>query len=146
MTHQTYLVRWTCVFMSVVVALWTPTAAAQSEAGAAPPGALRSIKDAPAPSPAGPATTPATGPSAAPEASAPLKPEEVEQVVAGIALYPDSLLAQVLMASTYPLEVVQADRWAKANKSLKDKALADALNKQTWDASVKSRVNFPQVL
>ena len=145
MTHQTYLVRWTCVFMSVVVALWTPTAAAQSEAGAAPPGTLRSIKDAPPP-PAGPATTPATGPSATPEASVPLKPEEVEQVVAGIALYPDSLLAQVLMASTYPLEVVQAERWAKANKSLKDKALADALNKQTWDASVKSLVNFPQVL
>src|SRR5436853_551507 len=75
-----------------------------------------------------------------------LKPEEIEQVVAGIALYPDSLIAQILMASTYPLEVVQAERWAKANASLKDTALADALNKQTWDASVKSLVNFPQVL
>jgi hypothetical protein len=50
------------------------------------------------------------------------------------------------MASTYPLEVVQADRWVKANPSLKDQALADALNKQAWDASVKSLVNFPQVL
>jgi hypothetical protein len=79
-------------------------------------------------------------------AEQPLKPEEIEQVVAGIALYPDSLIAQILMASTYPLEVVQAERWAKANASLKDNALADALNKQTWDASVKSLVNFPQVL
>lgn len=89
--------------------------------------------------PAAPATT-------QPDEAPPLKPEEIEQVVASIALYPDSLLAQVLMASTYPLEVVQADRWAKANKTLKDKALADALNKQSWDASVKSLVNFPQVL
>src|SRR3954452_20854104 len=83
--------------------------------------------------------------TAAPEPQ-PLKPEEIEQVVAGIALYPDSLIAQILMASTYPLEVVQAERWAKANTSLKDNALAEALNKQPWDASVKSLVNFPQVL
>jgi hypothetical protein len=76
----------------------------------------------------------------------PIPPEELEQVAAPVALYPDSLLAQVLMASTYPLEIVQADRWVKANPSLKGDALADALNKQTWDASVKSLVNFPQVL
>src|SRR3954454_4071668 len=50
------------------------------------------------------------------------------------------------MASTYPLKVVQADRWVKQNPSLKDKPLADALNKQTWDPAVKSLVNFPQVL
>ncbi|MCU0561122.1 MAG: DUF3300 domain-containing protein [Desulfobacterales bacterium] len=74
------------------------------------------------------------------------KPEELEQVLAPIALYPDSLLAQVLMASTYPLEIVQADRWAKQNKELKGEALTGALEKQNWDPSVKSLVNFPQVL
>lgn len=72
--------------------------------------------------------------------------EELEQIVAPIALYPDSLLSQVLMASTYPLEVVQAERWTQQNKSLKDDALATELEKQTWDPSVKSLVNFPQVL
>ena len=74
------------------------------------------------------------------------KPEELEQLLAPIALYPDSLLAQILMASTYPLEVVQADRWAKQNKDLKGDALTAALEKQPWDPSVKSLVNFPQVL
>lgn len=71
---------------------------------------------------------------------------QLEQLVAPIALYPDSLLAQVLMAATYPLEVVQAARWAKSNPDLKDKALDDALQKESWDASVKSLVAFPQVL
>jgi uncharacterized membrane protein YgcG len=66
--------------------------------------------------------------------------------VAPIALYPDPLLAQVLMASTYPLEIVEAARWQKDNASLKDKALEDALQQQTWDASVKSLTAFPPVL
>ena len=74
------------------------------------------------------------------------KPEEIEQLVAPIALYPDSLVSQILMASTYPLEIVQADRWAKANKTLKGEALTKALEAQNWDPSVKSLVNFPQVL
>jgi hypothetical protein len=74
------------------------------------------------------------------------KPEELEQILAPIALYPDSLLAQIFMASTYPLEVVQADRWAKQNKDLKGDALVAALEKQPWDPSVKSLINFPQVL
>lgn len=74
------------------------------------------------------------------------KAEELEQVLAPVALYPDSLLTQVLMASTYPLEVVQADRWAKQNKNTKGDALAKALEAQPWDPSVKSLVNFPQVL
>ncbi|MGH7410214.1 MAG: DUF3300 domain-containing protein [Candidatus Methylomirabilis sp.] len=72
--------------------------------------------------------------------------EELEQVLAPIALYPDSLLVQILMASTYPLEVVQADRWTKENKDLKGDALTASLEKQQWDPSVKSLVNFPQVL
>ena len=72
--------------------------------------------------------------------------EELDQILAPIALYPDSVLTQVLMASTYPLEVVEAARWAKKNKDLKDKALTAALEKEDWDPSVKSLVNFPQVL
>ena len=74
------------------------------------------------------------------------KPEELEQMLAPIALYPDSLLSQMLMASTYPLEVVQADRWVKQNKDVKGDALTQALEAQSWDASVKSLVNFPPVL
>ena len=74
------------------------------------------------------------------------KQEELDQMLAPIALYPDPLLAQVLMASTYPLEVVQASRWAKQNKDLKGDALTAALERQEWDPSVKSLVNFPQVL
>jgi hypothetical protein len=76
----------------------------------------------------------------------PFKQEELDQLVAPIALYPDSLLTQILMASTYPLEVVQADRWAKQNKDVKGDALAKGLEAQPWDPSVKSLVNFPQVL
>jgi Protein of unknown function (DUF3300) len=74
------------------------------------------------------------------------KPEEIEQLVAPIAHYSDSLVSQILMAATYPLEVVQADRWVKANKSLQGEALTAALESQPWDQSVKSLVNFPQVL
>ena len=70
------------------------------------------------------------------------KQEELDQMLAPIALYPDDLLTQILMASTYPLEVVQAERWAKQNKSLKGDALKAALDKQTWDASVKALVPF----
>jgi hypothetical protein len=76
----------------------------------------------------------------------PLKPEELDQIVAPIALYPDDVLAQVFMASTYPVEIVQAYRWMEQNKSLKGDALAKALEAQTWDASVKSLINVPDVL
>jgi hypothetical protein len=72
--------------------------------------------------------------------------QELDQLVAPVALYPDALLAQVLMASTYPLEIVTADRWVKANPTLKDKALEDALQDQPWDPAVKSLTVFPQVL
>src|SRR5512135_2237739 len=73
-------------------------------------------------------------PAAAPSAGAKtFSQQELEQLLAPVALYPDALLAQVLMASTYPLEVVEAERWAKANKSLKGDKLKDALAKQDWD-------------
>jgi hypothetical protein len=76
----------------------------------------------------------------------PLKAEEIEALVAPIALYPDTVLSQVLMASTYPLEVVQAARWVKANPNVKGEAAVKAVEKETWDVSVKSLVAFPQVL
>lgn len=88
----------------------------------------------------------AAAPAASTTEASKFSQEELEQMLAPIALYPDSLLSQVLMASTYPLEIVQADRWAKANSGLKGEALAKALEDQTWDASVKSLVNFPDIL
>src|SRR3954470_6155791 len=75
-----------------------------------------------------------------------LKSEELDALVAPIALYPDALLSLVLMASTYPLEVVQAERWANENKSLKGDSLKAAVDKQRWDESVKSLVATPTVL
>ena len=95
------------------------------------------------PSPPPPSPPPSAGPAAGAKT---FTQEELEQLLAPIALYPDALLAQVLMASTYPLEVVTAERWVKTNPGLKDKALEDALQQQPWDPSVKSLAVFPQVL
>ncbi len=67
-------------------------------------------------------------------------------MLAPIALYPDSLLANLLVAATYPLEVVEAERWVKANQNLKGDQLNDALDKTTWDLSVKALVPFPTSL
>lgn len=75
-----------------------------------------------------------------------LQPEELDALVAPIALYPDTLLSQVLMASTYPIEVVQAERWLEANEKLKGEQLEAAVAKQDWDDSVKSLVATPSVL
>jgi hypothetical protein len=72
--------------------------------------------------------------------------EELDQMLAPIALYPDSLIAQILMASTYPLEVVQAERWMQENKTLTGDALDDALKEKSWDPSIKSLCHFPDVL
>jgi hypothetical protein len=72
--------------------------------------------------------------------------QELDQMLAPIALYSDSLLAQILMASTYPLEVIMADRWLEENQALQGDDLNDALDKQPWDASVKALVPFPEVL
>ena len=72
--------------------------------------------------------------------------EELDQMLAPIALYPDELLVQVLMAATYPLEVVRASRWVQANPNLRGDQLAAALEQQDWDPSVKSLANFPSVL
>lgn len=71
---------------------------------------------------------------------------ELDQILAPIALYPDSLLSQILMAATYPLEVVEAARWSKANPNLKGEQAVQAVAQNAWDPSVKSLVAFPQIL
>jgi hypothetical protein len=92
------------------------------------------------------AQTPSPSPATPPPTEQLLKPEQLDALVAPIALYPDTLLAEVLMASTYPLEVVEAARWASDNKSLKGEQLKAAVDKQKWDDSVKSLVATPSVL
>lgn len=72
--------------------------------------------------------------------------QDLDRLLAPIALYPDPLLAQILMASTYPLEVVEAARWVKANPKVSGKALEDAMARQAWDPAVKSLTAVPQVL
>src|SRR5882724_1108980 len=72
--------------------------------------------------------------------------EQLEQLVAPIALYPDSLVAQILAASTFPEQVVEADRWGQSHPDLKDEALAQAVDELPWDPSVKALVAFPSVL
>jgi hypothetical protein len=80
------------------------------------------------------------------EGAAPFRPEEIDQLAAPIALYPDSLLAQVLAASTYPLEIVQAARFVRQNKELKGEKLMAAAKDKDWDPSVKAMLEFPDVL
>src|ERR1700745_4101812 len=72
--------------------------------------------------------------------------DQLDSLVAPIALYPDPLLAQVLAASTYPLEIVQLQQWLEKNKNLKDKALADAVAKQPWDSSIQAMAPIPDLV
>src|SRR6266478_2333491 len=73
-------------------------------------------------------------------------PQELQQLVAPIALYPDALVAQVLAASTYPTEIVEAERWMQGHSNLKGEELAGEVDKQPWDPSVKALTQFPSVL
>src|SRR5207248_7311565 len=75
-----------------------------------------------------------------------IPPDELDSLVAPIALYPDPLLAQTLAASTYPLEIIQLQQWMDQNKNLKDKALASAVAKQAWDPSVQGLSAMPDVV
>ena len=88
---------------------------------------------------------PQSGQAPAP-AYAPQTPQQLQQLVAPIALYPDSLVAQILAASTFPEQVVEADRWVQANPDLKGDALGKAVDQQPWDPSVKALAAFPSVL
>ena len=87
-----------------------------------------------------------TAPAAFGQERRAFSPEELDQMLAPVALYPDALLSQVLMAATYPLEVVQAARWSRANPQLKGQDAARAVEPMDWDPSVKSLVAFPQIL
>jgi len=90
-------------------------------------------------------TTPAPAGATEP-AAAKLPPEQLDSLVAPIALYPDSLLAQTLVAATYPLEIIQLQQWLLKNPGLKDKALADAVAKQPWDPAIQSMAAIPDVV
>jgi Protein of unknown function (DUF3300) len=98
------------------------------------------IAQQPTPGAAAPQT--ATAPADAPKLSA----DQLDSLVAPIALYPDPLLAQVLVASTYPLDVVQAQQWLAKNSTLKGDALVKAAEQQPWDPSVQALVSIPDAL
>jgi len=95
------------------------------------------------------AAQPDTQPAAPEPLSAPLpqqSTQELEQLVAPIALYPDPLVAQILAAATHPTEIVEADRWLQQNPDLKAAALATAVDRQSWDSSVKALTQVPGLL
>jgi len=112
-------------------------------------GSLAAAQNPPPTSPRPPEQTAAPSRPPPPgQTVAPFTPEQLDQLTAPIALYPDPLMSQILMAATYPLEVVEAERWRlqPANNALKGEQLAAALAQQRWDPSVKSLVAFPQIL
>ena len=86
------------------------------------------------------------GSSPAGEEVARIPPEQLDSLVAPIALYPDPMLSQTLVASTYPLEIIQLQQWLAQNKNLKEQALADAVKKQDWDPSIQAMAALPDVV
>src|ERR1017187_8603119 len=84
--------------------------------------------------------------SQAPPQAAQQSPEQLQQLVAPIALYPDALIAQILPAATYPAEVVEAGQWMAQHQDLTGEVLAKEVDKQSWDPSVKALTQFPAVL
>jgi Protein of unknown function (DUF3300) len=133
-----------------------PSAPSEQPSVAGPPGAPQESAPAaaqspPAPPPANPAAAP-PGEAAPPpgEAAAPAPalatPQQLQQLVSPIALYPDMLIAQILAASTYPTQVVEAERFVEQNPNLTGDALAAQVNLKPWDPSVRSLCQFPSVL
>ncbi|MGA8151880.1 MAG: DUF3300 domain-containing protein [Terriglobales bacterium] len=119
------------------------------------PQELWAYQDVPAPTQAAPAQAApaqdapaqaAPAQAAPPQQYAQQSAEQLQQLVAPIALYPDSLVAQILAASTFPEQIVEADRWVQAHPDLKGDALAQAVDQQPWDPSVKALTAFPSVL
>jgi hypothetical protein len=92
------------------------------------------------------APPPPQAPQQSPVQAAPQTPEQLQQLVAPIALYPDALVAQILAAATYPDQVVEADRWLQQHGDLKGEQLGKEVDTQPWDPSVKALVEFPSVL
>src|SRR5689334_4260841 len=122
------------VFHGVVITLWSSALISLGQTTA---------PTAPAPQGQSPVLTTTTTEA---EQAQTIPPEQLDSLVAPIALYSDPLLATTLAASTYPLEVIQLQQWMDKNKNLKDKALADALAKQPWDPSVQSLAATPDVV
>src|SRR6266568_114764 len=89
---------------------------------------------------------PPSAPSQSGDQVSKIPPDQLDSLVAPIALYPDPLLSQVLAASTYPLEIVEAAQWLRQNSALTGVALEDAAKRQDWDPSVQALVLFPDVL
>ncbi len=85
-------------------------------------------------------------PEQAPPPAPPLSPDQLQNLVAPVALYPDTLLSQILVASTYPIEVVEAQQWVQQHRDYKPKKLVDEAKKQDWDPSIQALVAFPDVL
>jgi len=116
-----------------------------------PMGQREAFAQSPSPVPGAPSAPPAPdngqqqAPAPAPQGQA-LSSEQLGQLVAPIALYPDALVAQVLAASTYPTEVVQADRWRQSQGNAAPEQIAAAADAQNWDPSVKALIAFPTVL
>jgi hypothetical protein len=109
---------------------------------------LRAYGQDSAPPPQGQTQAPPPNEAPAPDQPMPsqLTPEQLQELVAPIALYPDALVAQILAASAYPTQIVEAERFLEQNPNLKDKDLADAVDQQPWDPSVKALCQFPTVL
>ncbi|HMF08971.1 MAG TPA: DUF3300 domain-containing protein, partial [Thermoanaerobaculia bacterium] len=89
---------------------------------------------------------PAAGGEQAPDQAPKLPQDQLESLVAPIALYPDPLLSQCLVASTYPLDIMEAQQWIGKNPDLKGDALTDAAKKQDWDPSIQAMVALPDVM
>src|SRR5580693_9496672 len=87
-----------------------------------------------------------TGAPPSPPQAAQQSPEQLQQLVAPIALYPDALVAQILAAATYPDQIVKAQEWMEKHKHLEGEKLAKEVNKEHWDPGVKALTQFPAVL
>ena len=131
-----YVVCW-----ALLLAAWPQRLPARQDAQAPQPGYPA---QAPPPAQATQQAPPTPGAAAPPYAQQ--TPEQLQQLVAPIALYPDSLVAQILAAATFPEQVVEADRWVQAHPDLKGDALGQAVDQQPWDPSVKALTAFPTVL
>jgi len=146
------LVRAQTASTPAIEALTPPAAGSVAPTSEATPSAAELVAmPAPTTTPVPGAETPAseTPPATPPSAIAPsLRAEQLDQLLAPVALYPDALLAQMLMAATYPLDIVKARRWFQdpRHAALSGEQLAAALEAETWDPSIKALVIFPQIL
>jgi uncharacterized membrane protein YgcG len=130
-----------CVLSITVAGLCTVQAAAFQDPQAQNGPVYASQDGAPPPDQTEPASAPQSSPT-----SAQLTPQQLQQLVAPIALYPDALVAQILAASAYPTQIVEAERFLQQNPNLKGKDLGTAVDQQPWDPSVKALTQFPSVL